>query len=368
MRCRRCSGKFRAVHIDVTTLLTFPPRSVSSSAGKIFSSGTARTAMKMTAFAAAIAVAVGVGGIAHAQGYPSHPITMIVPFPAGGPTDTLARILSERMRLSLGQPVIIETVTGAGASIGVARAAQAASDGYTLSIGNWTSHVGSGAMYPAAHDAVLELQPVSRISATPLMIIGKNALPPKNARELIAWLKADPGKASAATVGAGSAAHVCLLYFQQKTGTSFQLVPYRGGAPVMQDLVAGQIDMFCAEASQTLSFVRSGAIRAFAVMSKERWPAAPEVPTMDEVGVSGMYISFWNGLWVPKGTPSEIVAKLNGAVVDALADPAVRQRLTELGHVIATREEQTPQALGDFHKAEIETWWPIIKAANIKPE
>jgi tripartite-type tricarboxylate transporter receptor subunit TctC len=336
--------------------------------GQNFSSGTARTAMKMTAFAAAIAVAVGVGGIAHAQGYPSHPITMIVPFPAGGPTDTLARILSERMRVSLGQPVIIETVTGAGASIGVARAAQAVPDGYTLSIGNWTSHVGAGAIYPAAHDAVLELQPVSRISATPLMIIGKNALPPKNARELIAWLKADPGKASAATVGAGSAAHVCLLYFQQKTGTSFQLVPYRGGAPVMQDLVAGQIDMFCAEASQTLSFVRSGAIRAFAVMSKERWPAAPEVPTMDEVGVPGMYISFWNGLWVPKGTPSEIVDKLNGAVVDALADPAVRQRLTELGHVIATREEQTPQALGAFHKAEIETWWPIIKAANIKPE
>jgi tripartite-type tricarboxylate transporter receptor subunit TctC len=336
--------------------------------GQNFSSGTARTAMKMTAFAAAIAVAVGAGGIAHAQGYPSHPITMIVPFPAGGPTDTLARILSERVRVSLGQPVIIETVTGAGASIGVARAAQAAPDGYTLSIGNWTSHVGAGAMYPAAHDAVLELQPVSRISATPLMIVGKNALPPKNARELIAWLKADPGKPSAATVGAGSAAHVCLLYFQQKTGTSFQLVPYRGGAPVMQDLVAGQIDMFCAEASQTLSFVRSGAIRAFAVMSKERWPAAPEVPTMDEVGVSGMYISFWNGLWVPKGTPSEIVAKLNGAVVDALADPAVRQRLTELGHVIATREEQTPQALGAFHKAEIETWWPIIKAANIKPE
>src|SRR5262249_10939945 len=184
---------------------------------------------------------------------------------------------------------------GAGPASGGPRPRKAAPEGYTLSMGNWTSHVGAGAMYPAAHDAVLELQPVSRISATPLMIVGKNALPPKSARELIAWLKADPGKASAATVGAGSAAHVCLLYFQQKTGTSFQLVPYRGGAPVMQDLVAGQIDMFCAEASQTLSFVRSGAIRAFAVMSKERWPAAPDVPTMDEVGVSGMYISFWNG-------------------------------------------------------------------------
>lgn len=323
--------------------------------------------MKMTAFAAAIAVAVGVGGIAHAQGYPSHPITMIVPFPAGGPTDTLARILSDRMRVSLGQPVIIETVTGAGASIGVARAAQAAPDGYTLSIGNWTSHVGAGAMYPAAHDAVLELQPVSRISATPLMIVGKNALP-RDARELIAWLKENPGKASAATVGAGSAAHVCLLYFQQKTGTRFQLVPYRGGAPVMQDLVAGQIDFFCAEASQTLSFVRSGAIRPFAVMSKERWPAAPDVPTMDEVGVPGMYISFWHGLWAPKGTPRDIVAKLNAAVVETLADPTVRQRLTDLGQVIATREEQTPEALAAFHKAEIEQWWPIIKAANVKPE
>jgi tripartite-type tricarboxylate transporter receptor subunit TctC len=324
--------------------------------------------MKMTSVAAAVAVAVGCIAHAHAQAYPSHPVTMIVPFPAGGPTDTLARILSERMRVSLGQPVIIETVTGAGASIGVARAAQAAPDGYTLSIGNWTSHVGAGAMYPAAHDAVLELQPVSRISATPLMIVGKNELPPKSAGELIAWLKANPGKASAATIGAGSGAHVCLLYFEQKTGTSFQLVPYRGGAPVMQDLVAGQIDLFCAEASQTLSFLRGGKIKAFAVMSKERWPAAPDVPTMDEVGAPGMYISFWNGLWVPKGTPKEVVAKINSAVVESLADPTVRQRLTELGHVIATREEQTPEALGAFHKAEIEKWWPIIKAANIKPD
>jgi tripartite-type tricarboxylate transporter receptor subunit TctC len=323
--------------------------------------------MKLTSVFAALAVAAGCVAHAYAQAYPSHPITIIVPFPAGGPSDTLARFLGERMRISLGQPVVVETVTGAGASIGVVRAAQSAPDGYTLSIGNWTSHVGAGAMYPGAHDALLDLQPVSRISATPLMIVGRNTLPPQNARELIAWLKANPGKASAATVGAGSGAHVCLLYFEQKTGTNFQLVPYRGGAPVMQDLIAGQIDMFCAEASQTLSFLRSGAMKAFAVMSKERWPAAPEIPTMDEVGVPGMYISFWNGLWVPKGTPKEIIARLNSAVVDALADPAVRQRLTELGHVIATREEQTPQALGAFHKAEIEKWWPLIKAANIKP-
>jgi tripartite-type tricarboxylate transporter receptor subunit TctC len=321
-----------------------------------------------TIIAAALAIVIGCVGEVQAQGFPSHPVTMIVPFPAGGPSDTLARILADRMRLSLGQPVIIENVTGAGASIGVARAAQAAPDGYTLSIGNWTSHVGAGAMYPAAHDAILELQPVARISATPLMIVGKNELPPKDAKELIAWLKANPGKASAATVGAGSGAHVCLLYFEQKTGTSMQLVPYRGGAPVMQDLVAGQIDLFCAEASQTLSFLRGGTMKAFAVMSKERWPSLPDVPTMDEVGVPGMYISFWNGLWVPKGTPREIVAKLDAAVVETLADPAVRARLTELGHVIATREEQTPEGLAAFHKAEIDMWWPIIKAANIKPD
>jgi tripartite-type tricarboxylate transporter receptor subunit TctC len=323
--------------------------------------------MKLTSVFTALAVVAGCAIQALAQAYPSHPITIIVPFPAGGPSDTLARILGERMRTSLGQPVVVETVTGAGASLGVVRAAQSAPDGYTLSIGNWTSHVGAGAMYPAAHDALLDLQPIARISATPLMIVGKNALPPQNAGELIAWLKANPGKASAATVGAGSGAHVCLLYFAQKTGTRFQLVPYRGGAPVMQDLVAGQIDMFCAEASQTLSFLRSGAMRAFAIMSKERWPGAPDVPTMDEVGVPGMYISFWNGLWVPKATPKEIIARLNAAVVDTLADPTVRQRLTELGHVIATREEQTPEALGAFHKAEIEKWWPLIKAANIKP-
>jgi tripartite-type tricarboxylate transporter receptor subunit TctC len=323
--------------------------------------------MKPQAIAPTLAFAAGLGASAYAQTYPSRPVTLIVPFPAGGPTDTLARILSEPMRKSLGQQVVIENVTGAGASIGVGRAAQAAADGYTLSIGNWTSHVGAGAMYPLAHDALLELQPVSLISATPLIIVGKNALPPKDAKGLIAWLKTNPGKASAATVGAGSAAHVCLLYFQHKTGTSVQLVPYRGGAPVMQDLVAGQIDMFCAEASQTLSFLRAGTIKAFAVMSKARWPAAPAIPTFDEVGAPGIYISFWNGLWAPKGTPAEVIATLNAAVVDSLADSTVRQRLTDLGHVIATREEQTPEALAAFHRAEIEKWWPIIKA-NIQPE
>jgi tripartite-type tricarboxylate transporter receptor subunit TctC len=324
--------------------------------------------MKPASIAVALAVVFGFCTTGRAEVFPSHPLTMIVPFPAGGPTDTLARVLVEPMRIALGQPIVIENVTGAGASIGVARAAQAAPDGYTLNIGNWTSHVGAGAMYPAVHEAVPELRPISLISATPMMIVGKTALAPTDAKGLIAWLKANPGKASAATVGAGSAAHVCLLYLQQKTGTSFQLVPYRGGAPVMQDLVAGQIDMFCAEASQTLSFLHSGKMKAFAVMSKSRWPAAPEVPTFDEIGLPGMYISFWNGLWTTKGSPDEAIAKLNGAVKAALADTMVRQRLTELGHVIATPDEQTPDALAAFHKGEIEKWWPVIQAANIKPE
>lgn len=200
------------------------------------------------------------------------------------------------------------------------------------------------------------------------MIVGKTAIPADDGKELIAWLKANPNKASAATVGVGSAAHVCMIYFRDKTGTAFQMVPYRGGAPAIQDMVAGQIDLMCAEASQTLPHLRGGKIKGFAVMSKSRWPAAPDVATMDEVGVPGMYISFWNALWAPKGTPKEIIAKLNGAVIEALADPAVRQRLTDVGHVIATREEQTPEALAAFHRAEIEKWFPIIKAANIKPE
>jgi len=323
--------------------------------------------MRRRLLATALATLACVTG-ALAQDYPSRPVTMIVPFPAGGPSDTLARILSERMRVALGQPVIIENVAGAGASIGATRGAQAAPDGYTLSIGNWTSHVGSGAMYRLPFDMLTDLEPISLLTSAPLMIVGKNAVPANNGTELVAWLKANPDKVTAATIGAGSAAHVCGIYFQDKIGTKLQFVPYRGGAPVMQDLVAGQIDIFCAEASQTLPYLRSGAIKAFAVMASTRWPAAPDVQTMDEAGAPGAHISFWHGLWVPKGTPKDVVGKLNAAVVETLADPNVRKRLTDLGLVIATREEQTPQALAAQHKAEVEKWWPIIKAANIKLE
>jgi tripartite-type tricarboxylate transporter receptor subunit TctC len=328
-----------------------------------------KTISRAVALAAALAcanLACGIG--ARAQDYPTHPITMIVPFPAGGPTDTLGRIIGERMRVSLGQPIVIENVTGAGSTIGVGRAAQAAPDGYTLSLGNWTSFVGAGALYRTSYDLLADFQPISLLTVAPMLIVGKNALPANNAKELIAWLRANPDKASAASVGAGSAAHVCGLYFQDKTQTRFQFVPYRGGAPAMQDLVGGQIDLMCAEASQTLTYIRGGKMKAFAVMAQTRWPSLPDVPTTDEIGAPGMYISFWHGLWVTKGTPKEVIIKLNGAVVDTLADPAVRRHLTDLGQVIATREQQTPAALGAFHKAEIEKWWPIIKAANIKVE
>jgi tripartite-type tricarboxylate transporter receptor subunit TctC len=323
--------------------------------------------MRRLAIAAAIAAMfVALTGPVAAQQYPSRAITMVVPFPAGGPTDTLARILGERMRVALGQTIVIENVTGAGASIGVTRAVQSAPDGYTLSIGNWTSHVGSGAMYPVSWDVLKDLAPVSLLTATPLLIVGKTALPAKDGRELIAWLKANPDKASAATVGAGSAAHVCEVYFMQQTGTRFAVVPYRGGAPAMQDIIAGQMDLMCAEASQTLAYVRGGQMKAFAVMAKDRWPALPDVPTTDEIGAPGMYISFWHGLWVPKGTPEEVIARLDKAVNESLADPAVRKRLTDLGAVIAPPEQQNPAALAAFHKAEIGKWWPIIKGMDIK--
>jgi tripartite-type tricarboxylate transporter receptor subunit TctC len=323
--------------------------------------------MRRLAIAAAIAAMfVALTGPVAAQQYPSRAITMVVPFPAGGPTDTLARILGERMRVALGQTIVIENVTGAGASIGVTRAVQSAPDGYTLSIGNWTSHVGSGAMYPVSWDVLKDLAPVSLLTATPLLIVGKNAIPAKDGKELIAWLKANPDKASAATVGAGSAAHVCEVYFMQHTGTRFAVVPYRGGAPAMQDIIAGQMDLMCAEASQTLAYVRGGQMKAFAVMAKDRWPALPDVPTTDEIGAPGMYISFWHGLWVPKGTPDEVIARLDKAVNESLADPAVRKRLTDLGAVIAPPEQQNPAALAAFHKAEIGKWWPIIKGMDIK--
>jgi tripartite-type tricarboxylate transporter receptor subunit TctC len=316
------------------------------------------------AFAALLAGAASV----QAQNYPSRPITLVAPFPPGGPTDTVARVMADHMKTTLGQAFVIENVSGAGGTIGIGRVARAEPDGYSLVVGQWTTHVGSGAIYPLTFDVLNDFEPVARLTTSPLWIVGKNDLPAKNLRELIAWLKANPGKATAGTVGAGSAAHMCLVYFAQNIGSSMQYVPYRGGAPALQDVVAGQVDLSCLEASQTMAQYRGGRIKVFAVMDKERWFGAPEVPTVDEAGAPGLHFPFWHALWGPKGMPKDIVAKLNAAVVSAFADPLVQKRFRDLGMAIPPRDQLTPEALYAYHKAEIEKWWPIIKAANIKVE
>jgi len=327
------------------------------------------TTRRVILFALATAGCVGVTARpAAAQVYPSHPITIIVPVPPGGVADPIARILADHMSGRLGQPVVIENVTGAGGSIGVARAARAAPDGYTLSIGNWLSHVGASAVYPVQYDVLNDFAPVSLLTVSPVLVIAKNSFPANDLKEMIAWLKANPDKASAATVGAGSAAHVSGAYFQKVTGTSFHFVPYRGGGPAMQDLVSGQVDLQFAEGTTALPAVRGRQVKTYAVMAPTRWFATPDVPTVDELGVPGLYLTFWHGLWVPKGTPEQIIAKLNAAVVDALADAAVRKRLTDIGQEILPREQQTPEALARHHKAEAEKWWPIIRAASIRAE
>ena len=316
----------------------------------------------------AVALAVVLAGMTgvQAETYPSKPITLIVPFPAGGPTDTIARIMTEHMSRTLGQSILVETVTGAGATIGTGRVVSAPPDGYTLIIGNWSSHVGSPAIYPVSWNPVNDLDPIVRLPVSSLMIVGKQSLPANNAKELIAWLKAKPEPATAASVGAGSGAHVCGLYFAQQTGTRLQFVFYRGGAPAMQDMLAGTIDTMCAEASQTLAHVTAHKMKAFAVMGRTRYAGLPDVPTMEEMGISGMDISFWHALWAPKGTPKDVVDRLNAAAVKALGDPAVQQRVAALGMSIPAKAQLTPQALHDFHKAEVDKWWPIIKSYDIK--
>jgi tripartite-type tricarboxylate transporter receptor subunit TctC len=314
-----------------------------------------------------LAILAGFGD-ARAQGFPSKPVTMIVPFPAGGGSHILARIVAEQMRSSLGQPVIVENVGGAGGTIGTTRVARAAPDGYTVGFGQWTSHVGAGALYNLSFDLLRDLTPVAPLTTAKLWLVGRGDLPANNLKELIAWLKANPDKATAGTIGVGSGTQLCLIYLQQNTGTRFQLVPYRGAAPILQDLLAGHVDLTCPEAGQTLALYRSGKLKAFAVMDKTRWFAAPDVPTTDEAGAPGLHMTFWYGLWAPAGTPKDNIARLNAAVIDTFANPAVRQRLTEEGQDIPAREKLTPEALGAHHKAEIEKWWPMIKAAGIKAE
>ena len=306
--------------------------------------------------------------IARAQTYPARPITMIVPFAPGGPTDVIGRIVAEGMRASLGQPVVIENVTGAAGSIGVGRVARAAPDGYTISIGQWGSHVTNGAIYALSYDLLNDFAPLAWVATGVPLIVSRNTLPAKNLTELIAWLRANPDKASEGTAGAGSPQHIAGVYFQQETGTRFQFVPYRGVAPAMLDLMAGQLDFMIDQATNSLPQVVAGKIRAYAVTAKTRLAAAPEIPTVDEAGLPGFYVSIWQGLWVPKRTPPDIVAKLNAAVVSALATQRLRQRYDEIVQEIPPRDQQTPEALGALQKAEIDKWWPIIKAAGIHGE
>jgi tripartite-type tricarboxylate transporter receptor subunit TctC len=304
--------------------------------------------------------------MARAQAYPTRPITMIVPYAAGGPADTVGRVLAERMKAALGQPVVIENVSGANGSTAVGRVARAAADGYTLSLGVWNTHVSNGALYALPYDVLNDFEPVALLASFSSMIVARKAVPANDLKELIAWLKADPGKASQGSAGVGSMGHLGGVYFQRISGTRLQHVSYRGSAPAMQDLVAGQIDMMIDAPVMILPQLRAGTIKAFAVLAKSRLVQAPDIPTADEAGLPGFHVSNWFGLWAPRGTAKDIVGRLNAAAVSSLADPAARQKLADLGFEIPPRDQQTPEALADFQKAEIEKWWPIIKAADIK--
>jgi tripartite-type tricarboxylate transporter receptor subunit TctC len=308
------------------------------------------------------------GGSALAENFPSHPITIIVPFSAGGPSDAMARVLAERLKATLGEALLIENVTGAGGSIGVGRAVRSPPDGYTISFGHLGTHVANGAIYKLGYDLVTDLEPVVLLPSNPMIVVSKNAVPAKSLKELIEWLKARPAPATAGTAGAGSGSHIAGLYFENVTGIKLQYVPYRGTAPAMNDLIAGQIDLIVDQTSNSIAQVRAGNIRAYAVTADKRLEQAPDVPTTDEAGLPGFHMTLWSGLWVPKDTPKDIVAKLNASAVDALNDPAVRGQLENLGLQMPPADQLSPEALGSWQKAEIAKWWPMIKAANVKVE
>jgi tripartite-type tricarboxylate transporter receptor subunit TctC len=323
--------------------------------------------MRRTVWAALIALLIS-GGSALAENFPSHPITIIVPFSAGGPSDAMARVLAERMKATLGEAMLIENVTGAGGSIGVGRAVRSPPDGYTISFGHLGTHVANGAIYKLGYDLVTDLEPVVLLPSNPMIVVSTNAVPAKSLKELIEWLKARPAPATAGTAGAGSGSHIAGLYFENVTGIKLQYVPYRGTAPAMNDLIAGQIDLIVDQTSNSIAQVRAGNIRAYAVTADKRVEQASDVPTTDEAGLPGFHMTLWSGLWVPKDTPKDIVAKLNASAVDALNDPAVRKQLENLGLQMPPADQLSPEALGSWQKAEIAKWWPMIKAANVKVE
>ncbi len=324
--------------------------------------------MSKMLFAAAFIAALLSVNAAVAQNYPSRPITMVVPLGVGGSTDVIGRIMAEGMRASLGQPVIVENTTGAGGTIGVGRVARSAPDGYTIGIGQWGTNVASGAIYTLQYDLLKDFEPVALIATQPFLVVAKKSMPANNLVELIAWLRSNSEKVVQGNSGIGTPSHVAGILFQNAIGAHFTMVPYRGAGQSMQDLVAGQIDLMLDTPALSLPQLHGGTIKAYAVTAKTRLALAPEIPTTDEAGLPGFYFSFWHAFWVPRGTPKQIIARLNAAVVDALNDPALRQKLVDLSQEIFPPDQLTPEALGAFHRAEIAKWWPIIKSANIKAE
>jgi tripartite-type tricarboxylate transporter receptor subunit TctC len=312
-------------------------------------------------WAAVVLILAGVSD-AEAQTYPSRPITLVVPFPPGGSTDAAARIMAERMRIPLGQSVVIENVGGAGGSIGVGRVARAAPDGYTFDIGQWDTHVGS-IIYKLDYDLEKDFEPIALISSNPQLMVAKNDLPAKTLGELVTWMKANPGKIN--FVNQNAAANVSGVLFENLTRQKVQFIPYRGAGPAMTDLMSGTVDLLVVQGAVALPQIRAGKIKALANLSPQRSASMSDIPTADETGVPGLYMSGWFGFWAPKGTPKDIIAKLNAATVEALADPAIQKRFTELGLDVAPRAQQTPEGLAAFQKTEIAKWWPIIKDAGI---
>ena len=321
-----------------------------------------REFLRLAASAAAVPALASMG---RAQSYPSRPITLIVPFPPGGSTDVVGRIMAERMRPLLGQPLIIENVGGAGGSIALGRVARATPDGYTIDIGQWDTHVG-GIIYNLNYDLQNDFEPVGLMSINPQLMVARKDFPANDLGALVAWMKANPGRALLANQTA--AAQTSGIQLQQLTSTTLQFIPYRGAGPALTDLLSGNVDLMVSQAAAVLPQVRAGTLKAIANLSPRRSQVIPEIPTAEEAGVPGLYTSGWFGFFAPKGTPREIITKLNGAMIEALADPAVRTRFAELGIDVAAREQQTPAGLAAFYKAEVEKWWPIIKAANIKGE